>query len=281
MNGWKSPLLLVIAFLFFAFVKSLFRKKQLFIMANVSATALPVLPALKISGNTVYVGDPKQLVDLLSSEVAQAVIEVHRTKGNMPLYKCKLRCKTLFQGNLDVAILVDFPNIPISTRPNALDITKEEAVFSIRSTEGAIDAARATRFHEHFQEAVDFWSAKMQDEVVKVYTDKTPKQIGSFPQFGVVEGKINVFQGRAFDSSDFFAKCVKDKALPAFKISYGWIGSTEDNQSDDHIWGFKFEMSIFPQYTAPRKGGEYAKKKRKADVVDSVSEVVASAVENA
>lgn len=235
-------------------------------MAQPAANVLPVLPALKISGNTVYVGNPQQLVDLLSTEVAQAVIEVHRTKGNMPLYKCKLRCKTLFQGNLDVAILVDYPNIPITTRVSDTDATKEEAVFGLNDATGAPDVPRALRFMESFKAAVGYWAEKMEDEVTKVYTDKTPKQIGSFAQHGLVEGKINIFQGRAFDSAEFFASCKANKALPAFKISYGWIGSTEDNRSDEHIWGFKFEMSIFPQYTSPRKApAESIKKKRKSD----------------
>jgi hypothetical protein len=229
------------------------------------ANQLPILPSLKVSGSTVFVGDPKQLVDLLSTEVAQAVIEVHRTKGNMPLYKCKLRCKTLFQGNLDVAILVDYPNIPVTVRVSDLDAAKEEAVFSLVDTSSAVDAARALRFQASFQEAIGFWSAKMEDEVVKVYTDKIPKQIGSFAQSNIVEGKINVFQGRAFDSSAFFANCLRNKALPAFKIAYGWIGSQEDARSEEHIWGFKFEMSIFPQYTTPKKAPELSKKKRKAD----------------
>lgn len=247
-------------------------------MSSSSAAVLPVLPPLKVSGNTVYVGHPQQLVDLLSSEVAQAVVEIHRTKGNMPLYKAKLRCKTLFQGNLDVAFLVDFPNTPISTHPLETDGTKEVAVFSIRDTAGAVDAARAAKFNQSFQDAIDFWSAKMEDEVTKVYTDKTPKQIGSFAKDGLVEGKVNVFQGRAFDSSDFFAQCVSQKALPAFKISFGWIGSTEDDRSEEHVWGFKFEMSIFPQYTAPRKSAESSKKKRKAEEGEEVASV--AVVEN-
>ena len=33
-------------------------------------------------------------------------------------------------------------------------------------------------------------------------------------------------------------------------------------------------MSIFPQYTAPKKSAEGAKKKRKADAVDSEAAVV-------
>lgn len=229
-------------------------------------SALPVLPALKISGNTVYVGDPKQLVDLLSTDVAQAIIEVHRTKGNMPLYKCKLRCKTLFAGNLEVAILIDFPNIPITVQSAATDPSKEEAVFSLTDTSGSMDLPRALRFQNAFSEAIDYWARKMEDEVTKVYTDKTPKQIGAYAQHDRVEGKINIFQGRAFNSAEFFASCLSAKALPAFKISYGWIGSHEDARSDEHIWGFKFEMSIFPQYTTPKKSPEAAKKKRKAEV---------------
>lgn len=245
-------------------------------MATTASSVLPVLPALKISGNTVYVGNPQQLVDLLQTEVAQAVIEVHRTKGNMPLYKCKLRCKTLFQGNLDVCIMADYPNLPVTVRVSDTDATKEEVVFSLRDATGAADVPRALRFQQSFDEAIGFWAAKMQDEVTKVYTDKIPKQIGAFALDGIVQAKINVFQGRPFDSAAFFANCVASKALPAFKISYGWIGSTEDNHSEEHVWGFKFEMSIFPQYTAPRKSAsDSAKKKRKAEPAEGEAVVVA------
>lgn len=254
-------------FLFLAFLRPSNK------MSSAAPVSLPILPALKISGNTVYVGHPQQLVDLLSTDVAQAIVEVHRTKGNMPLYKCKLRCKTLFQGNLDVALLVDFPNVPIQIRASEVDASKEEALFSVIASHGVLDAARASRFQTSFQDAVAFWAAKMEDEVTKLYTDKTPKQIGAYVSKGLIEAKINVFQGRPFDAAAFLSFCVAQKALPAFKIAFGWIGSKEDAESEEHIWGFKFEMSIFPQYTAPRKSLESAKKKRKAEVEEAAAVV--------
>ena len=71
-------------------------------LAAVASQLLPIPPSIKVTPRAVYVGDPKQLVDLLVSKVATAILEITRTKGNQPLYKLKLRCKTLFTGNIEV-----------------------------------------------------------------------------------------------------------------------------------------------------------------------------------
>lgn len=79
-------------------------------LAHVASQLLPIPPSIKVTPRAVYVGDPKQLVDLLVSKVATAILEITRTKGNQPLYKLKLRCKTLFTGNIEVFFLLDYPN---------------------------------------------------------------------------------------------------------------------------------------------------------------------------
>lgn len=123
---------------------------------------------------------------MLSSQVAQAVIEIHRTKGGMPLYKCKLRCKTLFNGNLDVYFLVDYPNVPLSVEVGQEG--KEEVVLKLQPDRNvAVDPARATRFYTLLEEAIAFWSVQMEQEVTKVYTDKNPKHASRYATESIIQ----------------------------------------------------------------------------------------------
>lgn len=246
---------------------------------------LPLQPSLKITSSAVYVGEPKQLVDLLASEVAQPVIEVHRTKGGMPLFKCLLRCKTLFNGNLPVYFLLDYPNL--SVRVESMPDGKEEVVLQAfvpgtdpeTEVSGYMDDVRAKRFFVHLEQAIAFWGERMEDEVSKIYTDKKPKHVGKYATDGLICMKVSSFQGKPFDVHAFLDSCKSKRAFPAFKISFGWINSQEDPRSDEHAWGFKFEMSIYAQQTEVRKprsvaassasSVEAAKKKRKAEIEDS------------
>ncbi len=246
---------------------------------------LPLQPAFKITSSAVYVGEPKQLVDLLASEVAQPVIEIHRTKGGMPLFKCLLRCKTLFAGNLPVYFLLDYPNLPL--RVEVTPDEKQEVVLQAFApgtdpeieVSGYMDDVRAKRFLVHLEQAIAFWGEKMEDEVSKVYTDKKPKHVGKYASDGIISMKVNAFQGKPFDVHSFLEGCRNKRAFPAFKISFGWINSQEDPRSEDHAWGFKFEMSIYAQQTEVRKpravagssssSVEAAKKKRKSEIEES------------
>ena len=266
-------------------IKIIIHQKQKNKMSSDSLSELPIQPALKITPSAVYVGDPKQLVDLLTSQVAQPVIEIHRTKGGMPLYKCKLRCKALFAGNLDVYFLVDFPNVPLSVE-KALD-GKNEIILKLHPDRAApIDSVRAARFYEFLEEAIAFWTVCMEAEVVKVYTDKVPKQASRLASENIINMKINAFQGKEFDPVDFLAGCREKKAFPAFKIGFGWIASKEDPRSEDHLWGFKFEFSTFAQYAvakrvrAPAASAtqivENSRRKRKAELDADDSSVVAT-----
>jgi hypothetical protein len=220
-------------------------------------------------------------------QVAQPVIEIHRTKGGMPLYKCKLRCKALFPGNLDVFFLVDYPNVPLTVEKSLEG--KDEIILKLYPDRAApIDSARATRFYEFLEEALAFWSVCMEAEVVKVYTDKTPKQASRLASENVINMKINVFQGKVFEPVEFLATCREKKAFPAFKIGFGWIASKEDPRSEEHLWGFKFEFSTFAQYTAPRRVRapaasakevvENSKKKRKAELEAEAGAEVANEI---
>lgn len=264
------------------------KQKSLFLKNIKMAHELPLQPPLKITSSAVYVGEPKQLVDLLASEVAQPVIEIHRTKGGMPLFKCLLRCKTLFAGNLPVFFLSDYPNIPLTLETQADEkvevVMRAFAPGTPAETEvsGFIDDERARDYFVHLEQAIAFWGEKMEDEVSKVYTDKTPKHVGKYATDGIISMKVSAFQGKPFDAAAFLDKCRAQRSYPAFKISFGWINSSEDPRSKEHAWGFKFEMSIYAQQTEVRKpraaavssgsSVEAAKKKRKAELESKVIE---------
>ena len=217
------------------------------------AQQLPIAPALKVTPKSVYIGDPRQLVDLLNSGVATPILEVTRTKGNMPLYKLKLRCKTLFQGNLDIYFLADFPNQPIELEAS-LDAGKPDVIIKMSNEEGAtwacVDQARASKYAFHLEAALNFWAILMEEEVRKVYPDKTPVQVDRYAREGVLVLKPNVFGGKEFDLSEFLGICSARNGTPCFKVSYGWVASKEDLRSENHMWGFKFELSPYPQFPA-------------------------------
>ena len=204
----------------------------------------------------------------------------------MPLYKCKLRCKTLFNGNLDVYFLVDYPNVPL-TIEKAVD-GKDEIVLKLQPDRNlALDSVRATRFYSMLEEAIAFWSVCMEAEVTKVYTDKIPKHASRYATEGIVGMRINSFQGKVFDPVEFLSTCREKKAFPAFKIGFGWISSKEDPRSEDHLWGLKFDLSNFPQYGASRRvrapavsakdSVENSKRKRKAELDEEAVEPIAAA----
>ena len=243
---------------------------------------LPIVQAFKVTPKSVYVGDPKQLLDLLSSGVATAILDISRTKANMPLYKFKLRCKTLFNGNLDIYFLADYPN------QGLLDDLSGEVLIHLATGENipslrVRDAQRAIDYAQNLENALTFWCALMEQEVERVYPDKTPIQTDRLSRENIISMKPNVFGGKDFSLASFLADCDRKKGTPCFKVAYGWIASKEDPRSKDHLWGIKFELSPFPQYppavrvrkpvSAAEKQTEIIKK-RKVEV--SEEEVVAA-----
>ena len=210
---------------------------------------LPLLPSLKISGGKVYVGNPQQLVDLLSSHMATPILDISRTKGGMALYKPVLRCKTLFEGNLEIYFLLDYPNQPIVKDPNSEDVVFQLPREDSQLRRIAIDADRARRYAVALDEALNFWAVLMEEEVKRVYPDKTPVQSDRMAREGVLSMKPDVYGKEPFVLSAFLKeKCDAKKAIPCFKVAFGWIGSKEEPRSTEHIWGFKFSLSPFPQY---------------------------------
>ena len=213
-----------------------------------SRPLLPIPPALKVTSKAIYVGDPRQLVELLVSKVATAILEITRTKGNQPLYKLKLRCKTLFPGNIEVYFLLDFPNQSLFEGSSY----KGDAEVHTRMDRDSdswpvVDMERALTYRTNLDIALGFWSVKMEEEVKKVYPDKTPVQVDRYCREGLLEMKINSFV-KDFTLSKFISVCESKSATPCFHVSYGWITGTEDPRSTDQTWGFKFELSPYPQY---------------------------------
>ena len=213
-----------------------------------SRPLLPIPPALKVTSKAIYVGDPRQLVELLVSKVATAILEITRTKGNQPLYKLKLRCKTLFPGNIEVYFLLDFPNQSLFEGSSY----KGDAEVHTRMDRDSdswpvVDMERALTYRTNLDIALGFWSVKMEEEVKKVYPDKTPVQVDRYCREGLLEMKINSFV-KDFTLSKFLTVCEAKSATPCFHVSYGWITGTEDPRSADQTWGFKFELSPYPQY---------------------------------
>lgn len=255
-----------------------------------SSVLLPIPPSFKVTPRAVYVGEPKQLVDLLVTGVATPILETTRTKANMPLHKLKLRCKTLFQGNLDVYFLLDYPNQSLVMDPVVVEGKPSEVLVHLSSEEKPVqcqDVARANRFAEYFDEALNFWVVLMDAEVQKVYPDKKPLQVDRFANEQILSLKPNVFGSKAFELSEFLALCNSKNGTPCIKVSYGWVSSKEDPRSDEHMWGFKFELSPYPQYPVYSRAKkplssvekqEEIKKKRSRELADEES--AASAAES-
>lgn len=237
-----------------------------------ASTLLPIPASLKVTPKSVYVGDPKQLVDLLSSGVAAPILDVTRTKGNMPLFKYKLRCKTLFNGNLDIYFLTDFPNQGLIASPCVTEVDKSEIVLKMSTDEDATwecqDQARATRYAVNLESALNYWAVLMEEEVRKVYPDKVPVQVDRYAREGAIVMKPNVFGSKEFNLPEFLRGCVARNGTPCFKVAYAWLASTEDLRSDNHMWGVKFELSPYPQFPASirvRKPISAAEKKVELD----------------
>jgi len=210
---------------------------------------LPVPAALKITPKAVYVGDPKQLVNLLASDVAVPIIEITKTKGQVPLYKLKLRCKTLFEGNLDVYFHLDWPNQTLQETVSSSEAKEPEVHVALArdSSAVAVDVNRARRWGENLELALSYWSVKMEEAVTKLYPDRTPTQIDRFQREGVLELRINPFV-KNFNLEQFLANCVSRHGSPCFRVLYGWISGKEDPRTTDQVWGYKFEFSPYAQF---------------------------------
>jgi hypothetical protein len=236
------------------------------------SSTLPLTAPLKITSSAVYAGHPEQLAGLLTSGVAQAVIEIQKTKGGMPLYKALLRCKTLFNGNLPVHIAIDYPNLDLSLVEGADG--KSEAHVSLSEQGVFVDEERGRAYLEYLKEVLSFWEEKMEQEVVKIYTDKIPSQKGLLTS-DVLALRINPFPGKPFELQSFLQDCRTKSAVPCFKIAFGWILSQEDPRSKEHAWGFKFDLLLYPLYTEVKKRGEEGATKKKRKVIEEAPAVEA------
>ena len=216
------------------------------------AQQLPVLPSLKITQKAVYVGHPDQLTRLLQADVASAILELKMSKNGQVVFKPKLRCKTLFEGNLPIYFILDYPNLSIQEGADGLsvDMSEGSGIF------GAKDVDRASRYRDSLLLALTFWSLKMEDEVHKVFPDRKAEDTTRFHHSGILNLTTNPFQ-KSFQFSTFLTDCDAKKSLPCFSISYGWVLATEDPRSVKQPWGFRFELSPFAQSTSSSSGGSH------------------------
>lgn len=251
-------------------------------MSSISAQQLPVPPTLKVTQKAVYVGHPDQIVKLLQSGVASAILEVKMSKNSQPVFKPKLRCKVLFEGNLPMYFLLDYPNVKIELETEApvayvAKLTDEDC------REKAVDPERAIRYRDSLQLALTFWSIKMEEEVRKLYPDRTAEDTTRFHHSSLLSLQLNPFQ-KTFDFNTFIAQVQQKGSVPCFSISYGWILGSENQRTTTQPWGFKFELSPFAQSivnssssSAPKSASEkqaslMKKRKIEEEAVVSVEE---------
>lgn len=235
---------------------------------------LPIQPQLKITSKSVYAGNPKQIADLLLAGVAQAVVEIKKTKSNIPLYGMKLRCATLWQGNLDVLFLLDWPNQKLMDDGSGL-------LLCDMKQPAQEDQERAEEYRASLEVALSYWNVRMEEVVHQLFPDRTPIQCDTFANDAILQLKTpNAVSGHEFKLGEFLAGCVHKNGTPCFKISFGWIGNSENRRNNDTLWGFKYELYPWPQYhsaptrirpspksAAERQAGALEKRKRLDDEV--------------
>lgn len=206
--------------------------------------SLPIFQAIKVTPKSFIVGHPKQLVELLASGVATAIVK-SKSKDSGAFYECLLRCQLLAPNvNLPVYFCIDNQNHPLSVAGDTVTM----AITSEGNTlPGVNDVERGLEWNENMELALSYWAVKMEEAVLSLYPDRKPKQVDSYATRGVLEMKVSKFV-KDFNIEEFLANTARRSGFPVFKIAYGWIGSKEDQRSKDHIWGIKFDFSNYAQF---------------------------------
>lgn len=212
------------------------------------ADKLPIYQAIKVTPKSIIVGHPRQVVELLASGVATAIVK-SKAKDNGSFSECLLRCQLLAPNvNLPVYFCLDHINQPLTlTDDNViLSIPTEEAMEDAHAQQ-YVDSERAKEWNDSMQLAISYWAVKAEEAVLALYPDRKPKQIDPFATRGVIEMRLNK-QVKEFNAVEFLQMCERRSGFPVFKLSYIWIGSKEDQRSKDHIWGMKFDFSQYGQF---------------------------------
>jgi hypothetical protein len=208
------------------------------------AESLPIFQAIKVTPKSFIVGHPKQLVELLASGVATAIVK-SKSKDSGALFECLLRCQLLAPNvNLPVYFCLDNQNQPLTV---AGDVVTLAVSVDGNTLAGSVDAERGIEWNENLELALSYWAIKMEEAVLSLYPDRKPKQVDSYASNGVIEMKVSKFI-KDFNVEEFLVTTAKRSGFPVFKIAYGWIGSKEDQRSKDHIWGIKFDFSNYAQF---------------------------------
>ena len=207
-----------------------------------AARELPIVQAIKVTNKSFVAGHPSQIVDLLTSGVATAIVR-SKPNSNSPFYECLLRCPLLApNSNLPVYFCLDHLNQPIA-------IKEKVAFLSIGETlaAGTMDEERARAWNASMILALSFWEVKMEELVHSLYPNRTAKQVGSYADSATIEMKI---WPSLTNVEALLDSCARRGGFPSFKLSFTWVGSKEDPRSKDHIWGMKFDFSSYGTFPA-------------------------------
>lgn len=216
-----------------------------------SINTLPIIQAIKVTNKSFVAGHPSQIVDLLTAGVATAVIK-SKPNSTVPMYECLLRCPLLApNANLPIYFCLDHLNQPLllGDQSVSLQLPSEDAA----DLAGIVDVERATFWSSSMVLALSFWEIKMEEAVLALYPNRTPKQVDAYTSGGLIQMKV---WPSLADVNVLLDTCARRGGFPSFKLSYTWIGSKEDPRSKEHIWGMKFDFSsygTFPVVPRTRK----------------------------
>lgn len=230
-------------------------------MASTDSSA--VFPKVKVNTSSVSFGEPSQLLRQLVSGDCQAVLQVRKTTGGLTVGNPLLSWPSHFSGNLRVLFCL----------PRISELVIEEAPDRKQIVSLALGE---DEFSDDLRACLSFWEDKLVQQVNLMYPSKTPQIMGPITR-NRLEMKVDVYQNKAINMSEFFQECIAKKRLPYLGFDFVWIGSTVNDNSKTHGCGFKFLIKTFAAET--EKSAESGKKRVRAAIVDAPAIVEEAKVE--
>lgn len=254
--------------------------------ASADSNSLPIIPAIKVTNKCFVAGHPSQIVDLLTSGVATAIVR-SKANSNNPMFELLLRCPLLApNSNLPVYFCLDHLNQPLKLEAGIVVLQLPNAEDSDKVLRNSIDEERAQHWSDSMALAINFWEIKMEELVVSMYPNRVPKQVDQYASSSRIEMKV---WNSLTDVPALLALCTKRNGFPSFKLAYTWIGSKEDPRSKEHMWGMKFDFSSYGTFppvprvrrvlTAAEKHEQLLKKRKPSTDAEVVIEEVVSVKE--
>lgn len=246
-----------------------------------SKDSLPIFQAIRVTSKSFVAGHPSQIVDLLSSGVATAVLR-GKNNSNVAMYECLLRCPLLAPNvNLPVYFCLDHQNqhLIVDTGVVCLQLPHENS--NARDSASLLDEERGQAWSAALTLALSYWEVKMEEAVIALYPNRVPKQVDQYSSKGLIEMKV---WGET-DVPALLSICTRRGGFPCFKLAYTWIGSKEDPRSKEHVFGMKFDFSSYGQYpvtprtrkpaaTASERQEQLLKKRKSEDAAVAPEETV-------